>query len=236
MNEFENRPQAPDPNSTLGRVLSSAAILQHAVSDAILVGGSAAALYAGHRESTDHDHVLADLRERFDLVLEALEATDGWVTNRVRPGKIILGSLGDIEAGVRQLIRKTPLETAQVKLASGDSVNVPTLDETIRIKAFLVVARNQTRDFLDVAALADSAGIERAAMIISDIDSYYADQHGDGDGVATQCTRQLSSPQPADARVTHELAHYKGLAHRWHDWKETVTICQSIADAVIEKS
>lgn len=236
MNEFENRPQAPDPNSTLGRVLSSAAILQKSVSDAVLVGGSAAALYAGHRESTDHDHVLTDLRERFDLVLEALEATDGWVTNRVRPGKIILGSLGDIEAGVRQMIRKTPLETAQVKLASGDSVNVPTLDETIRIKAFLLVARNQTRDFLDVAALADSAGIERAAMIISTIDSYYADQHGDGDGVATQCTRQLSSPQPADAQVTNELAHYKGLAHRWHDWKETVTICQSIADAVIAKS
>jgi hypothetical protein len=36
-----------------------------------------------------------DLSDRFDAVLEAIEATDGWVTNRVTPGKIILGELGD---------------------------------------------------------------------------------------------------------------------------------------------
>jgi hypothetical protein len=236
MDKSENQPEAPNPNSTLGRVMSSAAKLQSIVPDAVLVGGSAAALYAGHRESYDHDHVLADLAERFDLVLEALEATDGWVTNRVRPKKIILGSLGDIEAGVRQMIRKRPLQTTQVRLATGDLVNVPTPDETIRIKAFLLVARNQTRDFLDVAALADSVGIDHAAAVISDMDSFYADQHGEGDGVASQCTRQLSKPQPADARVTGELAHYKGLADRWHDWKETVTICERIADAVIARS
>jgi hypothetical protein len=44
------------------------------VPDAILVGGSAAALYAGHRDSYDHDHVLTDLRDRFDVVLGALES------------------------------------------------------------------------------------------------------------------------------------------------------------------
>ena len=75
------------------------------VPDAVLVGGSAAALYAGHRDSYDHDRVLADLRERFDVVLEALESEGEWVTNRVVPGKVILGQLGDIEAGVRQMIR-----------------------------------------------------------------------------------------------------------------------------------
>jgi len=64
------------------------------VPDAVLVGGSAAALWASHRSSYDHGHVLADLDARFDAVLEAIEATDGWVTNRVTPGKIILGELG----------------------------------------------------------------------------------------------------------------------------------------------
>ena len=58
--------------------------------------------------SFDHDHVLQDLSDRFDAVLEAIEATDGWVTNRVTPGKIILGELGDIESGVRRLIRNRP--------------------------------------------------------------------------------------------------------------------------------
>jgi len=48
------------------------------VPDAVLVGGSAAALWANHGSSQDHDHVLADLTERFDAVLEAIEATDGW--------------------------------------------------------------------------------------------------------------------------------------------------------------
>jgi hypothetical protein len=55
-------------------VLESASLLQQLVPDAVLVGGTAAALYAGHRDSYDHDRVLADLRVRFDLVLEALES------------------------------------------------------------------------------------------------------------------------------------------------------------------
>lgn len=65
---------------TLMRVLRSAARLQELVPDAVLVGGSAAALYAGHRDSYDHDHVLADLDDRFDAVLDAVESHDGWVT------------------------------------------------------------------------------------------------------------------------------------------------------------
>lgn len=65
---------------------------------------AAAALWASHRTSSDHDHVVGDLSSRFGAVLDAIEATDGWVTNRVTPGKIILGELGDIESGVRQLI------------------------------------------------------------------------------------------------------------------------------------
>jgi hypothetical protein len=61
----------------LVRVLESAARLQAVVPDAILVGGSAAALWAFDRTSFDHDHVLADLNVRFDTVLDAIEATKG---------------------------------------------------------------------------------------------------------------------------------------------------------------
>jgi hypothetical protein len=106
----------------LVRVLESAARLQAVVPDAVLVGGSAAALWANHRTSFDHDHVLADLNVRFDTILEAIEATEGWVTNRVTFGKIILGELGDIESGVRQLIRSRPLEVTEVELPSGQNV------------------------------------------------------------------------------------------------------------------
>src|SRR5699024_249665 len=87
---------------TLAEVLESEARLQERVPDAVLVGGTAAALYAGHRASFDHDHVLTDLRDRFDVVLDALEREGDWVTNRVTPGKIVLGRPGEVEAGVRQ--------------------------------------------------------------------------------------------------------------------------------------
>ena len=162
----------------LVRVLESAARLQEVVPDAILVGGSAAALWANHRFSHDHDHVLQDLSDRFDAVLEAIEATDGWVTNRVTPGKIILGELGDIESGVRQLLRKRPLEVAEVELPSGQVLRVPTPDETLRIKGYLIVRRNQVRDYLDVAALSDRYGIAHAADVLRHIDAYYSDQRG----------------------------------------------------------
>ena len=163
---------SPDPelgaaSAELRAVLESAARLQELVPDAVLVGGSAAALYAGHRDSFDHDHVLIDLRDRFDVVLEALESEGDWVTNRVRPGKLILGRLGDIEAGVRQLIRARPLEAVEVALPSGRMLRAPTAAEALRVKAFLIVRRNQVRDYLDVAALSDRYGMARAAAVLS---------------------------------------------------------------------
>lgn len=219
-------------NLALMRVLRSAARLQELVPDAVLVGGSAAALYAGHRDS--YDHVLADLADRFDAVLDAVESQDGWVTNRVTPGKIILGELGGIETGIRQLIRRIPLETVRIVLPSGESITAPTPEETLRVKAFLVLRRNQTRDYLDVAALADRMGVEHAAVTLSSIDEYYADQHEAGDGVASQLVRQLAEPAPKDRSTTRNLRQYKNLAARWQEWDEVVSVCRRLATAMVE--
>ena len=215
-------------------VLESAARLQQLVPDAVLVGRSAAAAYAGHRMSFDHDHVLTDLRDRFDVVLEALESEGEWVTNRVRPGTIILGRIGDIEAGVRQLIRRTPLEVTELELPSGATLRVPTPDETLRIKAFLVVRRNQVRDYLDVVALADRYGLPHAASVLRRMDDFYADQHGDGDGVASQVVRQLADPRPADTSTTRELHRYKSLDPRWHRWADVARASRALAGAILE--
>jgi hypothetical protein len=223
-----------EASSDLLAVLESASRLQQMVPDAVLVGGSAAALYAGHRDSYDHDHVLADLRDRFDVVLEALESEGDWVTNRVVPGKIILGQLGDIEAGVRQMIRTRPLETTQVTLPSGRVLTVPTAEETLRIKGFLIVRRNQTRDYLDVAALSDRYGIHDAAEVLARIDDYYADQHGGGRGVAAQLARQLADPRPKDSSVTGQLDAYRNLAARWTDWGEVRSVCRQLAAEMLE--
>lgn len=215
------------------KVLESAAHLQRLVPGAVLVGGTAAILYADHRESRDHDHVLADLADRFEMVLEAVEDDDGWATNRVTPGRVILGNLDGIEAGVRQMIRKVPLEVAEVTLPSGALVTVPTIEEALRIKAFLIVRRNQTRDYLDLAALADHLGADRAAAALARIDDYYADQAEQGQGVASQLVRQLSDPQPMDRSVIDQLSSYRRLRKQWSDWSAVTGVLADVAARMV---
>ncbi|HUZ41968.1 MAG TPA: hypothetical protein VMU68_11340 [Acidimicrobiales bacterium] len=211
------------------RLLKSAATLQEMVPDAVLVGGSAAAFYVGHRQSTDHDHVIDDLSDRFGMVLEALESQGGWITNRVVPNKIILGQLGDIEAGVRQLRRRVPLEVIDYKLDNGQTLRVPTPDETLRVKGYLAIVRNRTRDYLDIAALSQWMGTSRAAATLRNIGDYYEDQRFDDDGAASQLAVQLADPRPSDSSITKNLGAYKRLTRQWHDWDEVRAVCAQIA-------
>ena len=115
-------------------LLSSAARLQKIVPGAVLVGGTAAATYAHHRVSFDHDHVLVDLKERFDAILADLESVAGWQTARVKRPVLILGSLDGIETGIRQLIRSEPLETVDIE-TNGVRLTVPTKEEMFRVKS-----------------------------------------------------------------------------------------------------
>lgn len=209
---------------------------RNSLPDAVLVGDTAAALHAHHRTSQDHDHVVRDLRDRFEVVLDALEAEPDWVTNRVTPGKVVLGRLGEIEAGVRQLIRTSELETEQFELASGATVVVPTIAETLRVKAFLIVKRNQVRDFLDAAALADRYGAVDAADVLTRIDDYYRDDTTSGRPVASQLVRQLGDVRPKDSRTVERLGAYKGLAARWTDWNEVRRVCAELAAAMIGRT
>ena len=126
------------PRPEWERVLSAAAHLQRILSGAVLTGGTAAAIYAGHRLSTGAGHVLTDLRHRFDTVLAQLESVAGWTTARVARPVQILGSLDGIETGVRQLIRDTPLETTHIEIA-GVTVAIPTEAEMLRIKGVLIL-------------------------------------------------------------------------------------------------
>lgn len=224
-----------DYDQNLIEVLESAARLQETVPDAVLVGGTAAVFYARHRSSYDHDHVLGDLRDRFDLVLEALEREGDWVTNRVTPGKIVLGQLGEIEAGVRQLIRTVPLEVREFRLPSGRAVRVPTQSEALRIKAFLIVKRNQVRDYLDVAALASRYGEGSSARTLSEIDRFYTDPGKQGTPVADQLVRQLAAPRPKDTRTIGRLQSYKALEPRWHDWAHVEDVLGNLSRRMVER-
>jgi hypothetical protein len=219
----------------LNAVLQAAARLQELVPDAVLVGGTAAAFHAGHRVSLDDDHVVADLRERYDEILAALEDTVGWVTARVKRPVLILGSLDGVETGIRNLIRTRPLEVEEVKI--GDrSLRVPTLAEIARIKAWLCLMRNATRDYIDFAALADRLGEAEAAAVVAAMDDFYEDQIGPGGRrIATQVAKQLAEPRPFDLSEV-DLATYRRLDRRWQDWGAVVDLCRRVAVWVLDSA
>ena len=202
-------------------VLRAAARLQALVPDAVLVGGTATSLHAGHRVALDE-------------VLAALEETDGWVTARVKRPELILGRLDGVEAGVRNLIRRRPLEVEEV--AVGESrLRVPTLPEILRIKAWLCLIRNATRDHLDFVALADRLGTEDAARVVLGLDEYYADQQGAGGRrVAAQVARQLAEPRPGDLSEV-DLRSYRRLDARWQDWGAVADACRRVAADVLDR-
>lgn len=208
-------------------VLQSAARLQELVGgDITLVGGSAAVAHAGHRLSLDRGHVLTDLRTRYESVIEALESCADWRTARTSYQRIMLGSLGDIEGGVRQLRRSRPLEVAHMDLGDGHSVRIPTSEEMLRIKAWMVVTRNAMRDYLDVAAIADHIGLLAAARVLLRMDDYYDSGEQDPSPVTSQVVRQLADPRPVDGE---DPDRYRGVQGRWRDFSETTRVCKEVA-------
>jgi hypothetical protein len=215
-------------------VLEAAAKLQELVPDAVLVGGTAAVLHAEHRESLDDDHVVEELRQRFDEVLTVLEETDGWVTARVQRPVLILGRLDGVETGIRNLMRRRPLEVEEISVGER-TLRIPSLMEITRIKAWLCLLRNATRDYLDFAALADRLGDQTAARVVLGMDDYYQDQIGPGGHrVATQVARQLAEPRPYDLSEV-DLRSYRKLRRQWQDWNAVSHVCRRVAVRALDQ-
>lgn len=212
--------------------MSAAAHLQQILPEAVLVGGTASALFARHRISHDADHVLTDLRSRFDTILAQLESVAGWKTARVKRPVMILGSLDGIETGIRQLIRERPLETQEVKVA-GHRITVPTEAEMLRIKAILILRRNATRDYLDFVALAEHMGLEQVGQALGGLDELYP--QASGESPLQQLQVQLANPMPYDLEQT-DLAEYRRLHPKWHDWSHVQEICAAIAADLFRRS
>ena len=211
-------------------VLSAAARLQTLLRGEVLVGGTAAGLHAGHRASRDADHVLTDLRSRFDTILGQLESAAGWKTARVNRPVLILGSLDGIETGIRQLIRAEPLETTT--LSVGDQqITLPTEAEILRIKGLLLLRRNATRDYVDFAAVADRIGEAAAAEAFVRFDPLYPQPSGES--ALQQMLAQLANPKPYDLDGT-TLSEYRHLEARWHDWEAIRTVCAHASTAIFD--
>jgi hypothetical protein len=212
------------------QVLASAAHLQRILPGAVLVGGSAAAVYAEHRLSTDADHVLTDLRQHFDQALAQLESVAGWKTARVKRPVQILGSLDGIETGVRQLIRDEPLETTQIEYL-GEKITVPTGSEILRIKGVLILRRNATRDYLDFVALAEHMGGARMVEALLPFDHLYPQPNDES--ALQQLLIQLADPLPYDLEELN-LAEYKNLDPRWSNWQTVKAACADCATLIFD--
>ena len=213
------------------KVLSAAARLQKIVPDAVLVGGTASALHAGHRFSRDADHVVTDLRGRFDKVLGDLEQVAGWKTARINRPVQILGNLDGIETGIRQLIREAPLETTVIDF-KGQKITLPTEAEILRIKAALILKRNATRDYLDFLALAHHLGDEKTAEAVRHLDRLYPQDNGES--ALQQLQIQLANPMPYDLSEVN-LAEYKNLSPIWHDWAKAKESAAHLATTIFDR-
>jgi len=194
------------------KLISAQAIFQSHFPESVLVGGTAAALHAGHRVSTDADYVLPDLKKRFSEILIKVEQEAGWRTKRLEPPVLILGHFDGVRTGLRQLIRSRPLETTTVR-----GLKIPTVEEMLRIKAYLIVRRNATRDFIDFVALFDHLGNKRSQDALSSFDDLYPQESGHS--ATQQLALQLSEPKPWDLSET-DLSRYKGLKEPYTDWEE----------------
>lgn len=183
-------------------------------------GGTAAALYARHRVSLDVDFVTSFLGERFDEIEATLETLPGFQVLRTRRPVLILGRIGENEIGLRQMRRETPLAVVE-----RDGLCLPTLPEMIRIKAFLLSDRRAVRDFVDVAALTETAGMAAAVEALATFDKLYSGLTQAG---ALVSFAEAAHDRAADADLV-DLRGWRLLRPEYQDLARVEELCRELA-------
>lgn len=127
--------------------------------------------------------------------------------------------------------RRGPVETTNVQLPTGDRLQVPTGAETLRMKGYLIMCRNSSRDYAEFADLVDAMETHTAAVVLSTMDRYYCGQHQRKQWVATQLVRRLADPQPSDE---HDVLVSDPEAEA--EWATVRQRCLSVAVAMLEEA
>jgi hypothetical protein len=192
----------------------------------VAVGGTAASLHAEHRFSARVDHFTTLLKSDFDVVNAILEEWDGWKTKRINKPVLILGERHGVELGIRQQTRTVPLVSEQI-----DGLWIPTADEALRIKAFLCTKRRALRDFVDVAALADHVGQDRAVEAVSFLNLVYSPQ---GNQTPITLFSSIAHTTPID-HGDIALTDYKGIRPPYDQWKHVEKVCQRLGTRLAER-
>jgi hypothetical protein len=193
----------------------------------VAVGGTAAALYAGHRVSLDVDFVVPYLAEKFEAVESALLEIPGFSIARLRRPVLILGRVGEDEIGIRQLRRREPLEAVE-----RNGLWLPTLPEMIRVKSFVLSDRRAVRDYVDVCALVEVAGMEAAVAAMQPFAELY---RGLTIGGAAAAFAEAAHDTPADVADV-DLRSWRLLKPEYQDLNRVRSVCEAFALNVIESS
>jgi RND superfamily putative drug exporter len=127
--------------------------------------------------------------------------------------------------------RRSPVETTHVQLPTGDRLLVPTGAEALRLKGYLIMCRNSSRDYADFADMVDTIEPETAAVVLAGMDTYYCCQTPRREWMATQLVRQLADPDPSDFS-DDQWSEPDTKA----DWDEVRQRCLSVAVAMLEEA
>jgi RND superfamily putative drug exporter len=127
--------------------------------------------------------------------------------------------------------RRSPVETTHVQLPTGDRLQIPTGAETLRLKGYLIMSRNSSRDYAEFAELVDTMEAETAALVLAGMDRYYCSQSPRRQWIATQLVRRLADPLPWDL----DGDSWPGPDAK-ADWEEVRQRCLSVAVAMLEEA
>jgi RND superfamily putative drug exporter len=137
----------------------------------------------------------------------------------------------EADSGRTPMERRSPMETTNVQLPTGDRLQIPTGAETLRMKSYLIMCRNSSRDYAEFAELVDSMETQTAAIVLASMDRYYCGQHPRKKWVATQLVRRLADPQPSDQHDTRMSG-----PQAESDWAKVRERCLSVAVAMLEEA
>jgi hypothetical protein len=93
------------------------------------------------------------------------------------------------------------------------------------MKGYLLMCRNNCRDYAEFAELVETVDAQTAASVLAGMDKYYCGQQPKNKWVATQLVRRLADPRPSDDDVDPNV-----------DWVQVKERCLSVAVAMLEEA
>ena len=109
---------------------------------------------------------------------------------------------------------------------------VPTLEELLRIKAFLAYERDYTRDLVDFAELSCLLPDEEVVNILNGLDERFRWEKQPT--MIMEMTKALLRCEPHD-NATHGFSTLRLLQPKYDSWDQVVARCQEVGERLLIK-